>query len=103
MASRFNNLKRAFIQLDKRKLILKTYGGVGVLLTGSIIGSAVTSSIEEKIKFDRMLNVVYAGYPEKQSTLLKIGLNTVLEIMPLAVVAGVMWPVILIRAVLLDY
>ena len=103
MTSRFNNLKRAFIQVDKRKLVFRTYAGVGMLATGSIIGLSVNDCLEEAAKIDRMIKISYADYPEKRPDLLKLGLTTALYALPMAVVAGVMWPVILVRAVLLDY
>jgi hypothetical protein len=103
MTSRFNSLKQAIIQADKRKLAFRTYAGIGMLGTGSIIGLAVNDCLEKEAKFARTTKISYADYPEKRPDLLMFGLTTALYALPMAVVAGVMWPVILVTAFFRDY
>lgn len=100
MTSRFNNLKQAIIQADKRKLAFRTYAGIGGLVAGSVI----VISVKDAIEFEEyMASALKRNWPEfnlKTPGKLNAGTVAVLESLPLAIFAGVTWPYILILTLL---
>ena len=102
MTSRFNNLKQAIIQADKRKLAFRTYAGIGGLIAGSLIVSSVKISLEYEEVMAQSIKRNFGESNIKTHGKIKAGTEAVLETLPIAIFAGVAWPLILVR-VLLDY
>ena len=98
MTSRFNNLKQAIIQADKRKLAIRTYAGIGGLVAGAVIVTSIRNALIVEEILSRLVKHNYVVYGLEPSGKLKAGTFAFLESLPIAIFAGATWPLMLVKA-----